>query len=225
MQDYAHLISALVHDLRTPLTSIVGAASSLQNYADRFDTDTRHKLLQGIVEEADHLDRLLANLSILAKARSGALAPDKRPARVSELLNAVVTKALERREAADITISADGVESELSVDTSLVQGALLNLIELSARFGSDPFKTKLSASADGATASLTIASPIAGERLARLGALLAASDNAGEAEWTRASEFILLEAAREVVQIHGGWLSLHAADGAGHLDVVVTLPI
>lgn len=67
------LLSAVSHDLRTPLASITGAATSLLHQGDRFPPGTRHELLQSIAEEADRLSRLVTNLLEMTRLDSGAV--------------------------------------------------------------------------------------------------------------------------------------------------------
>src|SRR5258707_15549243 len=56
------LLSSVSHDLRTPLASITGAASTLLENEARLDATTRRDLLEALHEEADRLNRLVQNL-------------------------------------------------------------------------------------------------------------------------------------------------------------------
>jgi len=65
------LLAAIAHDHRTPLATILGAASSLAEQGERLDAAQRRRLAQGIVDEAGRLARLTDNT--LQLARLGAL--------------------------------------------------------------------------------------------------------------------------------------------------------
>ena len=67
------LLSSVSHDLRTPLASITGAASSLLDADASLDARTRRDLLETLHEEADHLNRLVQNLLEMTRLESGAL--------------------------------------------------------------------------------------------------------------------------------------------------------
>src|SRR5262245_21471893 len=56
------LLSTISHDLRTPLASITGAASTLRSHWDLLDVNTRNELLASVTDESDRLNRLLNNL-------------------------------------------------------------------------------------------------------------------------------------------------------------------
>ena len=57
------LLTSLSHDLRTPLSAILGAASGLEAYQDRLDAAGRRDLLSTIREEAERLNRFVAEFA------------------------------------------------------------------------------------------------------------------------------------------------------------------
>jgi two-component system sensor histidine kinase KdpD len=65
------LLSAVSHDLRTPLASITGAASTLRHKGDKLSSETRAELLDSIAEEAERLGRLVSNLLDMTRFESG----------------------------------------------------------------------------------------------------------------------------------------------------------
>ena len=65
------LLSAMSHDLRTPLASITGAASTLRSQGDRLPLETKQELLESISDEAERLSRLVGNLLDMTRFESG----------------------------------------------------------------------------------------------------------------------------------------------------------
>ena len=61
------LLAAISHDYRTPLATIMGAASSLEEQADRLSTEQRQRLAHSILEETTQLSRLTDNTLQLAR--------------------------------------------------------------------------------------------------------------------------------------------------------------
>ncbi len=61
------LLAAISHDYRTPLATIMGAASSLDQQHERLSDTQRHQLARSIVDEADRLRRLTSNVLQLAR--------------------------------------------------------------------------------------------------------------------------------------------------------------
>ena len=67
----ATLLSSISHDLRTPLASILGAATSLRNYGPRMSPADRDDLLAAIEEESRRLARFVSNLLDMTRVESG----------------------------------------------------------------------------------------------------------------------------------------------------------
>jgi len=65
------LLSAVSHDLRTPLASITGAASTLRAQGEKLPPETRQELLESISEEAERLGRLVGNLLDMTRLETG----------------------------------------------------------------------------------------------------------------------------------------------------------
>ncbi len=61
------LLAAISHDYRTPLATIMGAASSLDEQAERLNADQRKRLARSIVDEVAHLSRMTDNTLQLAR--------------------------------------------------------------------------------------------------------------------------------------------------------------
>jgi two-component system sensor histidine kinase KdpD len=128
------LLSSLSHDLRTPLVSIMGAASSLQNYDDMMDHANRHELTQTIQDEAERLNRFVQNLLDMTKLGAGALKPRADWADLNDIVGAAVERT--GRLARDHTIKVDidpGVPL-LCVDPVLMEQVFFNLLDNACKY-------------------------------------------------------------------------------------------
>ena len=67
------LLASISHDFRTPLSSILGSATSLIEYSDKFDPAERKDLLFHIRGEAEGLDEMVRNLLAITRIQEGAL--------------------------------------------------------------------------------------------------------------------------------------------------------
>src|SRR5438874_340993 len=79
----AALLRSVSHDLRTPLASIRAVASDLRDGA-AYDEETRAELLETVCDEAERLDRIVANLLSLSRIEAGALTPDRQAVALDE---------------------------------------------------------------------------------------------------------------------------------------------
>ena len=83
----AALLSSVSHDLRTPLTSIKAAASSLLQEDVEWDEEERRGFAQAIEREADRLNRLVGNLLDMSRIEEGALKPEKEEYSLAALMS------------------------------------------------------------------------------------------------------------------------------------------
>jgi len=127
------LLSSISHDLRTPLAAILASASSLKDFGERFSPDVRADLVTTIQEEAERLNRFVANLLSMTKLESGALELDRQTFDVVEVLNRVVA----RFDRPERPVHRDFPEHALLIsgDPILLEQALGNVLDNAARYG------------------------------------------------------------------------------------------
>ncbi|QNP39496.1 DUF4118 domain-containing protein [Lysobacter terrestris] len=128
------LLSSVSHDLRTPLAGIIGAADSLDGYADAISAEDRRALLATIREEGERLDRYIQNLLDMTRLGHGGLTLHRDWIGVDELVGSAITRLQRHRPDTrfDVRIAADA--GLLWVHPALIEQALFNVIENAARF-------------------------------------------------------------------------------------------
>ncbi|HSR11091.1 MAG TPA: DUF4118 domain-containing protein, partial [Thermodesulfobacteriota bacterium] len=80
------LLNSVSHDLRTPLSSITGALSSLRDGGSPLDADSRREMIELAWEEAERMNRFVTNLLDITRLESGALRIKKEPYDVQDLV-------------------------------------------------------------------------------------------------------------------------------------------
>lgn len=123
------LLSSVLHDLRTPLTSITGAASSLLEEEGRFDPETRRELLLSISDEADRMNRLVQNLLSMTRLESGALRPNKQWHPIEEVVGAALTRLEKQLTGRPIEMRLPEDLSLVPLDDVLIEQVLFNLLD------------------------------------------------------------------------------------------------
>jgi two-component system sensor histidine kinase KdpD len=130
--DRSALLRSVSHDLRTPLVTIRAVASDLRDGPD-YDDRVRDELLDLVGDEAERLDRLVANLLSLSRVESGSLAPDRQAVPIDELLTDRVRKLNRVLRNVRVQVDVPFTLPLADADYTLVDQVVTNLLENAAR--------------------------------------------------------------------------------------------
>jgi two-component system sensor histidine kinase KdpD len=125
------LLDSLAHDIKTPLTSIKAAATSLLG-GQRSASD--HELLSIIDEEADRLNRIAAEVVAMARIEAGKLHPDKQPHEIAEIIETTLAgmqSALGKR---PVAIEVPTPMPKVEVDFEFVEQVLKQLLDNALKY-------------------------------------------------------------------------------------------
>ncbi len=151
------LLTSLSHDLRTPLSSILGAANSLREYSELFDPKARGDLIETIEEEAQRMSRFIANLLDMTRLEAGAIELKREPVDVSEALGAAVRRAEGLLKGFKIVFDVEPNLPLLRLDEVLMEQAIVNLLDNAAKYASPPSAITIRAKKDRASVRIEIA--------------------------------------------------------------------
>jgi PAS domain S-box-containing protein len=118
------ILSAVSHELRTPLTSIIGFSMTLKEQGARLAQRTSDEMVGHLAEQAEKLDRLLADLLDLDRLRHGFVRPSLHPADVRELAVQVASDHRSNTHSIDV----DGSPVVADVDAPKVERIIENLL-------------------------------------------------------------------------------------------------
>ncbi len=130
----AALLTSISHDLRTPLASILGAASSLDSFGALLDEAGRRELLGTIRDEAERLNRFVANLLDMTRLESGAITPRREPADLGELAGSALARAAKVLEGHRAVLDVEPGLPLLPLDVVLFEQVLFNLLDNAAKY-------------------------------------------------------------------------------------------
>jgi two-component system sensor histidine kinase KdpD len=127
-------LSAVSHNLRTPLASIKAAVSTLLAPDARLDRDDERELLDTIYEETDRLERLVTKVLNLSRIRAGGLELDPQPADLAGLAQAAIRRLRPIARAHLVRLDVPHDLPEVRLDVTMMEQVFLNLLENSIRF-------------------------------------------------------------------------------------------
>src|SRR5204862_888961 len=128
------LLTSISHDLKTPLASVLGAASAMRDMAKSLDNAAKADLLATIIDESERLNRFIANLLDMTKLEAGAVIPNAAPHDVGEIVGTALQRAgkILAKHRVEVEISSD--LPMVMVDAVLFEQALFNLLDNAAKY-------------------------------------------------------------------------------------------
>jgi len=142
------LLSAVSHDLRTPLATIFGAGTELLEDGADLAPEAREGLVQAIVEEAAHLDQLVTNLLEVARLEGGPINIHKRPEPLDEVVEAALSRLRGRIGDRHVRSRVPEEIPMVPIDAVLIQQVLVNLLENALRYTSEGTPLEIEATCD-----------------------------------------------------------------------------
>jgi two-component system sensor histidine kinase KdpD len=215
------LLSAVSHDVRTPLAAITGAVTALRDDGTLI-AETRRDLIETACEEADRLARLVSNVLDMTRLEAGAVKPRREWVPLVELVGAALTR-LETQLAGRPVITAipDDIPL-LSVDPVLVEQLFLNLVENATKYTPTGSEIEIRASRNADEIVVEVADRGAGlppEEEERVFERFRRGAHPGVA-----GVGLGLPIARAIARVHGGELEARGRPGGGAV-FRLTLPL
>ena len=125
----ANLLRAVSHDLRTPLTTIIGSTNAvLENY-DAFSDDVKRDLIGHVRDDAQWLVRLVENILSITRIKEGVVQIVKESEAAEEIAAEAVAKFRKRFEGVRVRVSVPDELLMVPMDATLIEQVLINLME------------------------------------------------------------------------------------------------
>jgi two-component system sensor histidine kinase KdpD len=142
------LLNSVSHDLRTPLATVLGSATTLLEYGDALDAAVRLDLLTSIREEAERLNRYVGNLLDMTRLEGGGLNIRTDWVDVRDVLGTALDRISRRLGERRVTRDFPAELALVKADSALLEQALVNILENAVAYSPDNSTIELAAYED-----------------------------------------------------------------------------
>ena len=215
----ANLLRAVSHDLRTPLTTIYGASSSIIENYDKLKDDRKMQMIVGIKEDSEWLIRMVENLLSVTKIDEGRVKITKTPTVLWELIDSVILKFKKQYPSANLELHLPDEVILVPMDPILIGQVLVNILENAVHHAKGMSRILLSVRSAGKDAVFEISDDGCGIDESRLDDIFSGgliSDD-GSQDTKKRNAGIGLSVCASIIKAHGGRISAENVAGGGAL--------
>ncbi|WP_347989192.1 DUF4118 domain-containing protein [Methylomonas sp. AM2-LC] len=148
------LLSSISHDLRTPLATIVGAASTLAVDEERLSIDSRRNLVHVIHEEAHRMSDLTTKILEMARLEAGEIQLNRQWYEPEELVGSALRRLDKKLKQRLINVQIATSQALIFVDAVLLQQVMVNLLDNADKYS--PVDQAIDVSVNTASSSVLI---------------------------------------------------------------------
>jgi two-component system sensor histidine kinase KdpD len=152
----AALLNSISHDLRTPLSTVMGSATTLIDYGKTLKPEVRDDLLVSIREEAERLNRYVGDLLDMTRLEGGALKTRSEWTDVRDVLGAAIQRVERRLEQRTVKRDFPVELTSVQTDPGLLEQAIVNILENAIAYSPNPSLIEIAAYEDRANVVLSI---------------------------------------------------------------------
>lgn len=129
----SNLLRAVSHDLRTPLTSMIGSSSTYLETKDFLEDSYKDRLISGIYEDANWLLNMVENLLSVTRIQQETAKVTKKPESLEEVVSEAVVRFQKRFPDSSINVRIPAEFLMLPMDATLIEQVIINLLENAIR--------------------------------------------------------------------------------------------
>ena len=217
------LLNSISHDLRTPLVSITGALTSLDEQSDSLNEEYRKSFIVTAREEADRLNRLVGNLLSMTRIESGAIKLRLEPGDLQDAIGTALEQLGKRISNHKVQVSVPADFPLVPMDFTLIVQVLVNVLENAVKYSSKASLIEVSADLLDDKARLQIADRgvgIPSEDLSRIFDKFYRVQRPESVSGTGLG----LSISKGIVEIHNGQIYARVRDGGGTI-IIMELPL
>jgi two-component system sensor histidine kinase KdpD len=219
------LLTSISHDLKTPLASVLGAASTMRDLSSGLTDTEKRDLLATVIDESERLNRFIANLLDMTKLESGAIVPNTARHDIGEIVGSALRRAGKILAHHKVSLELAADLPMLELDAVLFEQALFNLLDNAAKYAPTDTTISIRSFRDRDSISLQIMDEGGGIPPAELESVFDKFYRAQKGDHVRPGTGLGLAIARGFVEaMHGSIAAANRTDRSGAV-LTIKLPI
>ena len=199
----SNLLRAVSHDLRTPLTGIIGSATTLLENGDEIGEETSRKMLTDIQHDAEWLVHMVENLLSVTRISGGTATLKKQEEIIEEVVSEAVSRIRKRFPGSCINVEVPEEVLLVPMDATLIEQVLINLMENAIRHSGSTLPISLKVSKKKSGAVFTISDHGKGIDPSRIPDIFDGNPQKGSSDSTRGIG-IGLSICKSIILAHDG---------------------
>ena len=219
------LLTSISHDLRTPLASVLGAASTLRDLDAALPPEAKADLLATIIEESERLNRFIVNLLDMTRLEAGAVAPNLAPQDVSETVDTALRRVDKVLAGHRVAVDVPPDLPTLRLDPVLFEQVLVNLLDNAGKYAPEGTEVTVRARRDGGSVRIEVLDEGSGLPEAEAERVFDKFYRVRKSDRVRAGTGLGLAIARGFVEAMGGRVTVANRRDRPGACFTVTLPV
>jgi two-component system sensor histidine kinase KdpD len=219
------LLTSISHDLRTPLASILGSATTLKTLGPGLGEPGQQELIRTIQEEAERLNRFISDLLDMTKLESGTITPLSEAVDVSDVVGSALRRAAKLLAQHRVSVDVPPDLPMAKADPVLLEQVLFNLLDNAAKYTRPNTEIRIQAHAGGQGLRLEVVDEGDGILPADLERIFDKFYRVADADRRRAGTGLGLAICRGFVEAMGGTISAANRSARKGAVFAVTLPV
>ncbi len=217
------LLNSLSHDLRTPLVSVIGALSGLDD--ESVSAEGRRELVETGLDEAKRLDRYVQNLLNMTRLEYGALKPRRSAVDLREIVGAARMDLSRVLQSHNVAVDLPRDLPSVDVDPVLIGQAVANVLENAAKYSPPGSTITVGAGIGPEAVTLAVSDQGPGIPEAEREKVFDLFYRVGEGDRRPTGTGLGLAIVRGFVEAHGGRVRAVAGAGGRGTTIEIELPI
>jgi two-component system sensor histidine kinase KdpD len=208
----ANLLRAVSHDLRTPLTTIYGASSTILDNFDIFSKEQKITLLKGIREDSQWLTRMVENLLSVTKLDGGKVKLLMNSVPLEELIDSVLRKFRKRYPEQEVIIDIPDEFISIPMDALLIEQVLVNILDNAVEHAEGMTELRLRVKVEEKRTTFEISDNGCGIDAERLKTIFTGCGGGTAPTDTKINSGIGLSVCATIIKAHGGEIFADTAE-------------